>query len=49
MSKSKTRRVAAIGNGCVIPAKAGIQCLWMVCGIALNATGFPLSYQNEWE
>jgi glycosyltransferase A (GT-A) superfamily protein (DUF2064 family) len=24
-SKSKTRSVAAIGNGCVIPAKAGIQ------------------------
>jgi hypothetical protein len=24
-SKSKTRRVAAIGNGCVIPAKAGIH------------------------
>jgi hypothetical protein len=23
-SKSKTRSVAAIGNGCVIPAKAGI-------------------------
>jgi hypothetical protein len=23
--KSKTRSVAAIGNGCVIPAKAGIQ------------------------
>jgi hypothetical protein len=27
-SKSKTRSVAAIGNGCVIPAKAAIQCLW---------------------
>jgi hypothetical protein len=26
-SKSKTRSVAAIGNGCVIPAQAGIQCL----------------------
>jgi hypothetical protein len=25
MSKSKTRSVAAIGNGRVIPAKAGIQ------------------------
>src|SRR5450432_2578716 len=25
-SKSKTRSVAAIGNECVIPAKAGIQC-----------------------
>ncbi len=24
-SKSKTRRVAAIGNGCVIPAQAGIH------------------------
>ena len=24
-SKSKTRSVAAIGNGCVIPAKAGIH------------------------
>ena len=28
MSKSKTRRVAAIGNSRVIPAEAGIQCLW---------------------
>ena len=28
-SKSKTRRVAAIGNGCVIPAQAGIQCCWI--------------------
>ncbi len=28
MSETKTRRVAAIGNGRVIPAKAGIQRLW---------------------
>jgi len=25
-SESKTRSVAAIGDGCVIPAQAGIQC-----------------------
>src|ERR1022692_3168532 len=30
-SKSKTRSVAAIGNGRVIPAKAEIQCLWKRC------------------
>ena len=26
LSQSKTRRVAAMGNSCVIPAQAGIQC-----------------------
>jgi hypothetical protein len=26
-SESKRRSLAAIGNGCVIPAQAGIQCL----------------------
>jgi hypothetical protein len=33
-SKSKTRSVAAIGNGCVIPAKAGIQ-------VEVGKNGFP--------
>ena len=42
MSKSKTRRVAAIGNSRVIPAKAGIQWLWKRCGRTTKATGFPL-------
>src|SRR5207302_9262031 len=47
MSKSKTRRVAAIGNSRVILAKAGIQCLWRRCGRAANVTGFPLSRERR--
>ena len=41
-SKSKTRSVAAIGYGCVIPAKAGIQRLRKRCtkGETRNAGGW---------
>jgi hypothetical protein len=42
-SKNKTRSVAAIGNGCVIPAKAGIQRLLERFNVVMNDTGFPLS------
>ena len=48
MSKSETRRVAAIGNGCVIPEKAGNQRLSKRRGgDATNAAGFPLSWERR--
>jgi hypothetical protein len=42
-SKSKTRSVVAIGYGCVIPAKAGIQCLLNGFNVVMNVNGFPLA------
>ena len=37
----------AIGNGCVIPAQAGIQRRWTRCGCAPNAAGSRFRGNDE--